>query len=209
MICQEWSASSNTAMDVGTAISQVRRLGWDTPYRFTASLLGFASMSCFAPTGIARPSDAAAQAAAWAGLNASDTIAEWARWVNDPDRSGPLLVVAIVLVTISLAAVTAQANVRTPPLRWRGSATFFVGLALYLEVAGDGLAAPLVSLVAALVGWCVWKVRHDDIDPIQFALADLGLALVYAAVIPLVWSITTSPSASTSPAASATPAAHP
>lgn len=45
-------------------------------------------------------------------------------------------------------------------------------------------------------------------DPIQFALADLGLALVYAAVIPLVWSVTTSPSATTSPATSAAPAAH-
>jgi hypothetical protein len=138
MICQGRSASSNTEMDLSTAISQVRRLllGHAVPVHGIPPRVRVHVV--LRPTGIARPSDAVAQAGAWAGLNANDTIAAWAQWVNDPDRSGAVLAVAIVLVTISLVAVTAHANVRTPPLRWRGSSTFFVGLAPYLQATSRG-----------------------------------------------------------------------
>jgi hypothetical protein len=180
-------------LDILTAASEVLRVRLDTPYRLLASLLGCAAVATLVGPDLGRPSAAVAQAADWFGLDVSGAIDAWSAWLATDGRAEVIADASGVLVWLSLAAVGSLAARSTSPARWRASATVWVALALYLEARGDRFAATWAVLGLVILVWGVVKAGRQDGEDVMLAALDLMVALGYAALLPLVWSMSTEP----------------
>jgi len=170
-------------MDVSSAISQVPRISWDTPYRAVASLMGLATLAVVFLPGIARPSDAVDEALRWIGLDLSNQVDTWSRWIAAPERH--IAGVAVVLMFFALLVVAATA-VQRAALGGRAAATALIGLGLYLQARGDAFADWQILLLLLISA--SWLIRKDP-RAAERVLGDLGFALSYSVLIPLMWSL--------------------
>jgi hypothetical protein len=142
-----------------TVLSELRRIGLDLPYRYFASLMGLAAVAALFAGEVSRPSDAVEGVARWAGLDLSNQVESWVRWVTAPERAHLIAGVGATVVWVSLLVLAAQA---ARVFHSRAASTVFIGLALYLEARGDGFDADWVWLAIFAMGWVLYKLKHED-----------------------------------------------
>jgi hypothetical protein len=178
-------------MEVLTGIAQ-RIVGWiptEFAYRLVASLMAMTVVFVLADKETSRPSDVIQGAARWVGLDLTNDIDAWAKWVSAPQRAGVITEVAGLLVVIGLVYVAIWAMQRRNV--WSGAACLtFIAFALYLEArGGDRFVLSWAVAIVAIIAWSVWCLLQEDDDAPLIALSDLFVTAVWLPLLLLACAV--------------------
>jgi hypothetical protein len=173
---------------ISAALPMARKIGLGLLYRLVVSVVAMASLAALHSGDMSRPSDAIGTGARWAGLELSQYIDAWVRWVAAPHRSDIITGAAILLVFFGLCHVASQAR-QGCSIGSGGAFLTFLGLALYMEAVGDRFDSSWAWMLVMIVCWCVLRVRDEDGGALVVACLDLALVPLYAIVLPLLMAL--------------------